>query len=261
MGRHSARRTADRRDPAPPPAAAPRRPMPFARPADTVPDPKPRRSGRGIPRLALTLVLLAIGFIAAAGISFVISPNWGGGAGATANNGQIPDRNGTRVPNIRPDLILIPKLHARAPIVHVGTQDRELVIPLNPHVVGWWDGGAKPGDRRGTALLAGHINYGGVAGTLGTIGKLRPGNRIWVTGRHDGRLLKLGFRVTGVRTYRKTSLPYKKIFDQHSAGRLAVVTCGGPFDSSTGNYEDNVVVFAVPTGWRAVHQHPAHRHH
>jgi hypothetical protein len=24
------------------------------------------------------------------------------------------------------------------------------------------------------------------------------------------------------------------------------VTCGGPFDASTGNYLDNIVVFAVP---------------
>ena len=233
-----------RRDPEPAPAPAP---------------PKPPRSGRGAARLSLTLVLLAIGFIAAAGISFVISPSWGGGAGATADNGHIPNRAGVRVPDIRPNQIRIPKLHAVAPIVHVGTQDRELVIPLDPHVVGWWDGGARPGDRRGTALLAGHINYGGVTGTLATIGRLRPGDRIFVTGRHHGKLLELGFRVTGARTYRKTSLPYKKIFAQHSVGRLAVVTCGGPFDSSTGNYEDNVVVFAVPTGWHAV-PHRRHRH-
>ena len=43
----------------------------------------------------------------------------------------------------------------------VGTQNRELDIPLNPKIVGWWDGGARPGDRRGTAILAGHINYSG----------------------------------------------------------------------------------------------------
>jgi hypothetical protein len=42
-------------------------------------------------------------------------------------------------------------------------------------------------------------------------------------------------------------LPYKKIFDQHAPGRLAIVTCGGPFDASTGNYEDNIVAFAVRT--------------
>jgi hypothetical protein len=41
-------------------------------------------------------------------------------------------------------------------------------------------------------------------------------------------------------------LPYKQIFDQSSVGRLAIVTCGGPFDASTGNYLDNIVAYAVP---------------
>jgi hypothetical protein len=29
--------------------------------------------------------------------------------------------------------------------------------------------------------------------------------------------------------------------------RLAIVTCGGPFDAATGHYVDNVIVWAVPT--------------
>lgn len=260
MGKHSAaNRAAGAADPAP--RQPGRRPMPYARPQQPPAAASEPATRRGLARLAMTLVVLAIGFVAAAGISFVVSPDWGGAAGATANNGRIPDVFGRRVPTIRPNMILIPKLHARAPIVHVGTQGGELVIPLDPHVVGWWDGGVRPGARRGTALLAGHINYAGVAGTLGTIGKLRPGNRLYVTGLHHRKLVKLTFRVTGVRTYRKTALPYKKIFNQHSVGRLAIATCGGPFDSSTGNYEDNIVVFAVPTGYRAASPHHRAAHH
>ena len=57
---------------------------------------------------------------------------------------------------------------------------------------------------------------------------------------------KLSFKITGVRTYDKQRLPYQQIFDQKSVGRLAIVTCGGPFDASTGNYRDNIVAFAVP---------------
>ncbi|HEY2299899.1 MAG TPA: class F sortase [Jatrophihabitans sp.] len=214
----------------------PQRPLPY----------KVERPRRGPGRIALTLVLLSIGFMAAAAISFVISPNWGGGLGATADNGTIPSANGKRVPTIAPHMIVIPKLGARAPIVRVGTENRELQIPLDPHVVGWWDGGAKPGAHRGTAILSGHINYAGVTGTLASIGTLHPGDKVIVTGRHHAKKVRLRFSVTGVRTYRKTSLPYKQIFDQRSAGRLAIVTCGGPFDSSTGNYLDNIVVFAVP---------------
>ena len=255
MGRHSVNRTTGLTEtPAPAaPASAPAaadgwRPMPFPREPEAAATPakQPRPRGRGLGRLSMLLVILSIGFVAAAGITFVISPNWGG-FGATADNGHIPNADGKRVPYINPHSIVIPKLHARAPIERVGTQDRELVIPLDPKVVGWWDGGAKPGAHRGTAILAGHINYSGVSGVLGSIGTLRPHDKIFVTGMHGKKHMRLRFSVTGVRTYRKTALPYKSIFNQRSVGRLAIVTCGGPFDSSTGNYEDNVVVFAVPS--------------
>ncbi len=65
--------------------------------------------------------------------------------------------------------------------------------------------------------------------------------------RPDKKKTRLTFTITGVRTYNKQQLPYQQIFDQSSASRLALVTCGGPFDASTGNYEDNIVAFAVPT--------------
>jgi hypothetical protein len=32
------------------------------------------------------------------------------------------------------------------------------------------------------------------------------------------------------------------------AARLVVVSCGGPFDASTGHYLDNIVAYAVPSG-------------
>jgi hypothetical protein len=216
-----------------------RRPLPYPTP--------PVRTRRAPGRMALILVVSAIGFVAAAGITFVISPNWGGGRGATANNGVVPTMHGKLVGYVSPHMIQIPKLHAQAPIVRVGTQDRELQIPLDPKIVGWWDGGAKPGARKGTAILAGHINYAGVSGVLASIGTLRPGDAVFVTGKHGSKRVRLRFTITGVRTYRKTALPYRQIFDQRSVGRLAIVTCGGPFDSSTGNYEDNIVVFAVPS--------------
>jgi hypothetical protein len=67
-----------------------------------------------------------------------------------------------------------------------------------------------------------------------------------VYGKRQHKEVGLKFLITGVRTYDKTALPYKEIFDQNSVGRLAIVTCGGAFDPSTGNYLDNIVAFAVP---------------
>ena len=97
----------------------------------------------------MMLALLAVGFMAAGGIAFLVAPTWGGNQGATANNGRIPNFNGKLVEYISPHMIEIPKIHAKAPIVRVGTADRELQIPLDPHIVGWWDGGAKPGRTQG----------------------------------------------------------------------------------------------------------------
>jgi Sortase domain len=200
-------------------------------------------------------VIAAIMTIAVAGITWVTSPHWGNNkvqAQAKARNiGAIPTAPASPhvvADIVSPNRIEIPKIHAVAPIVPVGTTaDRELEIPLNPKRVGWWKYGAKPGATKGTAILAGHINYAGVTGPMATIGKLNPGDAVFVFGTQNAdRRHEVRFVVTGVRTYHKTHLPYNQIFDQKSIGRIAIVTCGGPFDASTGNYLDNIVVFAVP---------------
>jgi hypothetical protein len=82
---------------------------------------------------------------------------------------------------------------------------------------------------------------------MAAIGKLNPGDAVYVFGKQNAQARhEVKFRVTGVRTYHKKHLPYKEIFDQKSVGRIAIVTCGGPFDAATGSYLDNIVVFAVP---------------
>jgi hypothetical protein len=189
--------------------------------------------------------------IALAGITWVTSPYWGHNPQARARNvGVVPTLSApSAVADIvSPNRIEIPKIHANAPIVRVGTTpDGELEIPLNPHTVGWWQYGAKPGATVGTAILAGHINYAGVTGSMAEIGTLNPGDEVYVFGKQNANdKHEVRFRVTGVRTYHKTHLPYQEIFDQKSVGRIVIVTCGGPFDATTGSYLDNIVVFAVP---------------
>jgi len=204
-------------------------------------------------------MIAALMTIALAGITWVTSPYWGNNPQAKARNvGVIPTTASSPAATtpvarpvadvVSPNRIVIPKLKANAPIVKVGTTpDHELEVPLNPKVVGWWSPGAKPGAAVGTAILAGHINYAGVQGAMAEIGRLNPGDEVDVYGTQNADAKHLvRFTVTGVRTYHKTHLPYKQIFDQKSVGRIAIVTCGGPFDASTGNYLDNIVVFAVP---------------
>jgi hypothetical protein len=222
------------------------------------PQPRPSLQTRALALLDHTgwvpfaCAIAALMTVAVAGITWVTAPYLG------ATNAQAPSRNVGAIPTtvipsavadiVSPNRIEIPKIHANAPIIPVGTtDDGELVVPLDPHKVGWWRYGAKPGATVGTAILAGHINYSGVTGEMAAIGRLNPGDTVYVFGKQNAqRKHEVRFTVTGVRTYHKTHLPYQQIFDQHSAGRIAIVTCGGPFDASTGNYLDNIVVFAVP---------------
>ena len=226
----------------------------------TLTPPAPRPAGKQMSRAALLgglpflITVVTIVLVSAAAITWVTSPNWGttNAQAPARDTGTIPIAVATRptatqvVLNLNPNRIRIPKIHANAPIQNMGeTKDRELDIPLNPKDVGWWDGGAHPGAAVGTAVLAGHINYAGVTGELARIGTLDVGDLIYVSGYRDNKVTTLTFKVAGVRTYSKTTLPFTQIFDQDVAGRLAVITCGGPFDAHTGNYLDNIVVYAV----------------
>ncbi|WP_375480611.1 class F sortase [uncultured Jatrophihabitans sp.] len=202
--------------------------------------------------IAMVLVL------SLAGVTWLTSPYWGHNAQAQERNvGSVPTTAGVgsdaAALALSPNRVELPTLKAQAPVVSVATSSNgELEIPLDPKIVGWWKPGAQPGAKTGTAVLAGHINYAGVTGALADIGKLKPGDPVYVFGTHNvakngaGRRAEVKFSVTGVRTYHKTSLPYRQIFDQKVVGRIALVTCGGPFDAATGNYLDNIVVYAVP---------------
>ncbi|MDT4891951.1 MAG: hypothetical protein QOE97_986 [Pseudonocardiales bacterium] len=211
-----------------------------------------RLSAQATGRITFACILVAIVLAAAAGVTWVISPDWGGGNSpdAVRNVGEVPTQPGRvslAAALVSPERIEIPRLHAVAPIVHVVTlPDNSLEVPQDPKIVGWWDTGAKPGAKTGTAILDGHINFAGVKGVLADIGTLNPGDTVYVYGVSGGKHTTVKFSITGVRTYDKHALPYQEIFDQKSVGRLAIVTCGGPFDASTGNYRDNIVAFAVP---------------
>ena len=54
------------------------------------------------------------------------------------------------------------------------------------------------------------------------------------------------YRIVAVRTYPKSSGLPAAAFRTAGPAQLVLITCGGPFDSSTGNYRDNIVAYAQP---------------
>ena len=153
--------------------------------------------------------------------------------GTTAQPVLAPARPGA------PVSVRIPALGVTAPVVPVHAPGRTLVPPTDPRELGWWADGARPGARRGSALIAGHTVHTG-GGALDDLERLRPGDAVLV--RTDrGRV---SYVVDRVRTYRKGRVAEAagRLFSQSVPGRLVLVTCE---DWDGTRYLSNVVVTAT----------------
>jgi hypothetical protein len=155
--------------------------------------------------------------------------------------------------------LVIPSLGVDAPLVPTGATGSvgtaALTIPSDVHTVAWWDGVIRDGDRTvqedapkpgepGVALIAGHIDSATAGpGALYDLKDLAPGALVEVIGS-DQQVST--WRVsTPPDTTRKTALP-PSLWVTTGPPKLALVTCGGPFDAATGHYLDNVIVWATP---------------
>ncbi len=141
--------------------------------------------------------------------------------------------------------VAIADLGVNAPVSAVGIDIAagKLAVPDPINQVGWWSGGAAPGDAAGTVVLGGHVDSARAGrGAFFRLKDGRAGSLIRVTSA-DGRTRS--YRITTVRTYVKTALPLG-VWTTRGPRRLVLVTCGGPFLPAEGSYRDNVVVTAVP---------------
>jgi hypothetical protein len=140
-----------------------------------------------------------------------------------------------------PVRITIPALGVASDVMRLGLQDDgSLEVPPAAYPAGWYDGGPTPGEP-GPAVLAGHVDWAGVNGVFHDIGALRPGDRIAVA-REDGTTAT--FAVDRVVRVAKAAFPSDEVYGPTDRPELRLITCGGPFDAASGNYLDNVVVFA-----------------
>lgn len=131
------------------------------------------------------------------------------------------------------------------PVVPVGlAADGALALPADPATAGWYRFGAWPGRPTGTAVIAAHVNSRALgAGPMTRLARTRVGDEVtvWNAG---GR--RTHYRVTSVGSAPKSALPVTDLFARGGTARLALVTCGGSFDTSTRSYRDNEIVWAVP---------------
>ncbi|ONF65182.1 class F sortase [Amycolatopsis keratiniphila] len=145
----------------------------------------------------------------------------------------------------KPARLEIPAIGVRTgAIVDLGLAgDGTLEVPHDAVTTGWFTGGPAPGEV-GPAVLAGHVDYKKVPGVFVRLKELKAGDEALVH-REDG--ITAVFTVYAVERHPKVSFPTEKVYGDTTGPELRLITCGGDFDSSTGNYLDNVVAFAKLT--------------
>ncbi|HEX6074414.1 MAG TPA: class F sortase [Micromonosporaceae bacterium] len=170
-------------------------------------------------------------------------------APGSSGEAAIPIRSGGfTTPTTAPVRLSIPTVRIDAAVRPVGVDPKtgELAVPASVSSVGWYRYGPGMAANAGSLVIAGHVDGAdqGV-GALFRLSEIRSGARISVQGA-DGSVR--GFRVVSREAFRKSEVPYDRLFDRNGPPRLTLVTCGGSFDRRTGSYRDNVVVTAVPVG-------------
>jgi sortase (surface protein transpeptidase) len=153
-----------------------------------------------------------------------------------------PARYGVERQAPRPTHIRIPAIGVSARIIRLGlAAGGTMQTPKSYSVTGWFAPGAEPGER-GPAVIAGHVDSKTSPGVFYKLGDLRRGDSIAIT-RADHSVIH--FKVQGLETWPKASFPTKRVFGRTRTATLRLITCSGPFNSSSGHYVDNTIVYAV----------------
>jgi sortase (surface protein transpeptidase) len=139
--------------------------------------------------------------------------------------------------------IRIPAIGVDASLIPLGlTRDRALDVPKDWGVAGWFEGGPFPGEP-GPAVVVGHVDSTSGPAVFYRLRELNRGDviAVWRKGGVRSR-----FRVVSRRWFSKSAFPTQLVYGSVDTPALRLITCGGAFDSSTGHYVDNLVVFASP---------------
>lgn len=159
---------------------------------------------------------------------------------------------GPTLPASEPTRIDIPAIDVHHALIDLGQNpDGSLQVPsLDDVAVPGWDTYSPTPGQQGPSVITGHVDSAEQGeGVFFDLGDLRPGDAFTIT-REDGTVAE--FTVTGVDEYDKDDFPTLKVYGNTRRAEARLITCGGRFDSESGDYVDNIVAYARLTG-----SHPA----
>ena len=207
------------------------------------------RAGRAALGVILAAVALCAGGLGAAvfGLADVAPASAGATLTPASVTTAVPEQR--HDPRVRPLAgsvpvrIRIPAIGVGAPVMRLGKNPDGTVQvpPLGDHnLAGWYAYGAAPG-QRGAAVILGHVDSLTGTSVFFDLKDLRAGDRIYVT-LADGAVA--AFAVDGVQKVAKTAFPTAAVYGRARYPELRLITCGGPFDETSGHYLDNIIVYA-----------------
>ncbi len=146
-----------------------------------------------------------------------------------------------------PVRVRVPARAIDAPVVPVGVEPATggMEIPEDVDDVGLYTPNPAPGAPEGSSVLSGHVDSRVQGrGAFFPLEQVQPGDVVTVD-LADGTALD--YEVIARTRYPKAELPLAEVFSTAGPHHLTLITCGGAFDSIDRQYQDNVVVVAVPT--------------
>jgi sortase (surface protein transpeptidase) len=163
---------------------------------------------------------------------------------------HAPRRKTVPVQMPEPVRILIPAIGVSAPILRVGLNaDRTLQVPVTFSETGWFTRGPEPGEP-GPAVIVGHVDSVDGPGVFYHLRALRNGDLIKVV-LENGWTVR--YLVSSHLAAPKNGFPTKAVYRHTEKPTLRLITCDGQFDTATGHYVDNYIVFARFDGLHRPH--------
>ncbi len=188
--------------------------------------------------------------LAAAALLVVALAGCGSAASAPrSSDGHRPAAAGVSsslfLPRSEPTRVIIPSLDVNVRTIELGLRPNgTMEVPATGALAGWYSGAPTPGEL-GPAVIAAHVRWQGVQGVFADLRKLDPGDQVGVR-RADGSTAL--FEVLRIEQYAKSRFPTQEVYGDIQHAGLRLITCGGDVDPQTGDYSDNVVVYAGLVG-------------
>ena len=141
-----------------------------------------------------------------------------------------------------PIAVSVPSAGITAPTIPLGLKSNgKIEVPKDYSEAGWREGGPEPGER-GAAFITAHVASKAGPGAFKRLSEVSAGDDIKVR-RKDGTTVT--FTAERSEQVSKNNFPTERVYGDTRLPTLRLVTCGGMFDSGSGHYTDNLIVYAT----------------